>query len=72
MGYINKKEEIVINPQYDDIYTFSKNGLAPVKQNEKWGYINIKGETVINIQYDNAYEFGENKLAKVKIEDKYG
>lgn len=36
-GYVNKKSEIIINPQYDNALSFSENGLARVKQGEKWG-----------------------------------
>ena len=52
-GYIDKSEEIVIEPQYEDAYSFSE-GLACVKIEDKWGYIDKAGKFVINPQYDDA------------------
>ncbi|MBQ0084060.1 MAG: WG repeat-containing protein [Clostridiales bacterium] len=71
-GYINKKGQFVINPQFDYAVNFDKNGLALVKSGDKCGYINTKGQYVINPQFDNAGNFAENGLALVKSGDKWG
>lgn len=73
-GYINKRGEFVITPQFDGAASF-KNGLAPVKIGDldsgKYGYINTSGEFVATPQFDWAYSFSEG-LACVKIGGKYG
>ncbi|MDX5585998.1 MAG: WG repeat-containing protein [Aureibaculum sp.] len=61
-GYINMKNEIVIEPQNNfnlsgDFY----NGLALVKKDKKFGYINKNNEIIIPIVYDNALPFKEKK-----------
>lgn len=50
-GYINKKGEMVIKPQYDVAYGFSE-GLALVKKDDTSLIIDKKGETVIKIKKD--------------------
>ncbi|HOF12828.1 MAG TPA: WG repeat-containing protein, partial [Spirochaetota bacterium] len=70
-GYIDKSGKIVINPQFEKAYDFSKEGLAAVKINQKWGYIDKSGKIVINPQFEDAYSFKEG-LALVKLSDKYG
>ena len=50
-GYIDKKGNWVIKPQYDDAKSFDK-GIAEVVINEQYGYINTKGEQIIPCKYD--------------------
>jgi|GEM_PF-4352959 len=50
-GYINKKGEYVINPQYD-IATFFYDEYAVVMNNKKVGAIDQKGKTVLNTEFD--------------------
>ena len=73
-GYINKRGEFVIPPQFDSAASF-KNGLAPVRIGDldsgKYGYINKRGEFVATPQFDFAIPFSEG-LARVKIGGKYG
>jgi hypothetical protein len=70
VGYIDKASNVVIPPQFDNIYNFSED-LAAVKKGEKWGYINKSGKLVIKPQFDSALPFSQG-LAKVKIGNKYG
>lgn len=49
-----------IAPQYEDVKLFSE-GLAAVRQEEKWGYINTAGEETIPFDYDFACPFSEGK-----------
>jgi len=44
-GYINKRGENVINPQFDYVRSFSE-GLAPVEIGGKWGYIDKSGDYI--------------------------
>lgn len=69
-GYINKRGEMVINPQFDDAGHFSE-GLAGVEVDGKWGYINKSGDYVVPPQFDWANPFSEG-LAKLKVGDKWG
>jgi hypothetical protein len=71
-GYINEAGKIVIPPQFKDAETFEPNGLARVKQNNKWGWINEAGEMVIPVQFEEANPFASNGLARVKQYDEYG
>lgn len=50
-GYIDKKGNWVIKPQYDNAESFDK-GIAEVVINEQYGYINTKGEQIIPCKYD--------------------
>ena len=81
-GYCNTKGELVIEPNYNDAEIFSKDGLAPVKD-EKWGFINTSGKLVIPTQYEitagGMFSFFKkdekgfaNGLARVKNEKKWG
>ncbi len=69
-GFINRDGEMVIEPRYDRVKSFS-NGLASVMKGESWGYINNEGEFVIEPQYSHAQSFSEG-LAWVEIEGKWG
>ncbi|MBX3042835.1 MAG: WG repeat-containing protein [Candidatus Kapabacteria bacterium] len=57
-GFINKKGEVVIPYQYDEVTNFV-NGLARVNILGKWGFINQKGELEIEADYDFALDFVE-------------
>ncbi len=71
-GYINKKGEIVIRPQFEFAEEFSGNRAEVTKQN-KIGYINTDGEVIIPIVYDknyyNIFLYGINIAEK---KEKYG
>jgi len=68
-GYINKKNEMIIEPQYKfNLLGDFNNGLASVRKNNKYGYINKKNEIIIPIIYDSALPFIE-KQAIVKKDE---
>lgn len=69
-GYINRKGEVVIQPQYTQAWFFSE-GLAVACVENKCGYIDSSGKFVINPQFDFAHRFSEG-LAAVTIENKIG
>lgn len=50
-GYINKKGEEVIAPQFTEAEAFGEYGLAPVKTaDEKWCYVNEKGKIIMEFE----------------------
>src|SRR5262245_26129532 len=57
-GFIDKKGQVVITPQFDAADVFSE-GLALVSVGGKYGFINTKGELVINPQFESANSFSE-------------
>ena len=42
-GFINERQEWVIQPRFDDAQEF-RGGKAAVRQSGKWGFINKRGE----------------------------
>ncbi len=64
-GFINKKGEMIITPQFDKAKSFSE-GLALVKIGRYYGFIDKTGKTVINPQFFSATSFSEN-LAAVRF-----
>lgn len=68
-GFINRHGKIIIEPQFDEVSSFDKDGLASVCTNDKWGYIDMKGNFTIPPIFDIAYYF-HNNLAKVVIDRK--
>lgn len=71
-GFVDKKGNVVINPQFAYVHSFS-NGLAAVANDkEKWGFINQEGTYVINPQFDNVGNFYKAGIAPFKSGDKWG
>ncbi len=76
IGYINRKGEIVIQPQFVrtslDFLTYFSEGLAAVCiEPGKCGYIDEAGKYVINPQFQDVNDFSEG-LAAVWVEGKLG
>jgi len=57
-GYINTKDEFVIEVQFSDAKQFG-NGLAAVEKDDKYGFIDKTGATIIPFEYDMANKFEE-------------
>jgi hypothetical protein len=57
-GFINKKEQVVIKPDYEGAQNFSED-LAAVNIMGKWGFINKNGKVVIKPKYDRAGNFSD-------------
>ena len=71
VGYfVDSEGNKLFNKQFEEVCDFSE-GLARVKQNEKWGFINTRGEVVVPCIYDDAWNFHEG-LAAVEQNDKWG
>jgi len=69
-GFIDNTGQWVIRPSYRDASKFYE-GLASVKENDKYGYIDKEGNFIIKPQFDAAYSFIEG-IAKVKVGNKEG
>ena len=69
-GYIDTTGNMVIEPRFDDAYSFS-GGLAPVMQGGYWGFIDKSGNVVVPFQYDWAYELKDG-MALVEKDGLYG
>ncbi|MCC8087675.1 MAG: WG repeat-containing protein [Rikenellaceae bacterium] len=68
---INESGKVVCKIGWvQEIGGFSE-GLALLKQKNKFGFIDKSGEIVVNLDYDNARNFHE-ELAGVKFQGKYG
>ncbi len=55
-GLIDAKENIIIEPLYDYLYS-PKNGLLRATKNKKEGVINLKQEIIVPLEYDNVYMY---------------
>lgn len=77
-GFINRKGELVIPAQYNQIYLYEGladvrpflENLAPVAIDNVWGFIDTNGVTVIPFQYEQAQGFKDGK-ARVFYQGKW-
>lgn len=58
MGYRNKAEKVIIEPQFDWADEFSED-RAVVRVDGKFGYIDQMGRAVIDVRYDYATRFSD-------------
>ncbi|MGI8641781.1 MAG: WG repeat-containing protein [Pyrinomonadaceae bacterium] len=70
-GYINRKGEVVIQPQFEYPLPFSEGLAVACINGGKCGYIDETGRFVINPQFNSALRFSEG-LAAVISEDRLG
>ena len=76
-GYVSVNGQIVIEPSYEQAYSFS-DGMAAVNINGKWGFINVDGVIVVPCEYDkveSSFKEGKGKLIRdrnVYVFDKNG
>jgi len=71
-GFVDKKGEIKINPQFSFIWKGYSEGLCAAANDDfKWGYIDKEGKVVINYQFNSASYF-KNGRATVLLGDKIG
>lgn len=70
----NMVKRYVLSKKVPNNYSFCGNfreGMAPVRKNNKWGFINKSGEEVVKPIYDDVRGFSEG-LASVKNNSKWG
>ncbi|MFN2453490.1 MAG: WG repeat-containing protein [Pyrinomonadaceae bacterium] len=70
-GYINRKGEIVIQPQFTQALFFSEGLAVACIEYDKCGYIDGTGKFAINPQFQRALRFSDG-LAAVIVEDRVG
>lgn len=80
-GFTDEAGKRIVEPIYDDAkfynseigsqYTFTLEGLIPVKKDGKWGYIDYEGNEIIPFTYQDAAVFSEG-LAAVMLNNRWG
>ena len=70
-GYINTHGKETIPFIYDQVRSFTSDGLAAVKKDSLWGYVNIKGDIVIPSQFQDARDFYHG-MAAIKKKGLWG
>ncbi|MCA5005083.1 SEL1-like repeat protein [Sphingobacterium bovistauri] len=84
-GVRDMKNNIIVQPIYQEIYAF-ENNIAVAKKEDKYGYINSKGFEITPTQFDDAFDalqifYGDIKdndyefhtlVGVVEQDDKYG
>lgn len=61
IGFLNKKGEEVIAPEFLKTHYFSEGRCAVLGKNKKWGYIDKKGKTIIGNRFFSAQKFLNGK-----------
>ena len=69
--FINSKGLPLSNDEFDYVGEFSQEGLAVIRQKDKWGYATAQGKIKIQPQFDSAQNFSGG-LAAVKQQGKWG
>lgn len=69
-GLINKKNVLVVEPIYDDMFSF-QNEILRVRLNGKTGFLNKQGDIFIDLKYDDADAYFKNGVLRVKLDEKY-
>lgn len=59
-GFINGSGNIIVEPQYEDAYSFSQH-LGAVKYAGKWGFINRYNTMAIEAEYESVIPFLKGK-----------
>ncbi|MBO6794285.1 MAG: WG repeat-containing protein [Balneolaceae bacterium] len=69
-GYINKSGKMVLEPRYQNAFTFS-DGLAIVRESWRWKYIDETGEQAFEGDFEDLRTFSEGKAA-VRVDGRWG
>ena len=70
-GFVNKKGEVVIEPQFREVGNFSGGLCTAMNAEGDWGYIKPDGSWAINPQFDSAEDF-VGGMAVVRLDENYG
>ena len=77
-GFVDAEGKWVIAPadhNFEDLWSFDKNGLAGAKSGGKWGFIDARGEWVIEPFATGGtppFFYGDPPRARAKVNGKYG
>ena len=71
VGYINKKEKLVIDYIFDFVKPFHRSKKAIVQRDYLFGVINKKGKTIVPIKFKKLEWLG-NKSLRVEEDKKFG
>jgi hypothetical protein len=73
-GFINKKGQIQIEPQFLSVYNFKK-GVTPAQScdgENKWGIIDKSGKWIVAPKFEFVSQFSDDGLASVKEGNYFG
>ena len=69
-GIIDKENNYIIRPEYDEIGIF-RDGVTKACKDGKWGIIDTIGKPIINFKYEFINNFSES-MAAIKLYNKWG
>ena len=52
-GFVDLKDNVIVDYQYDEITEINQYGYAGIKKNGKWGVINKNGEVILEPTYES-------------------
>lgn len=70
-GLINRSENFVVDPAYDNIALQASDGLYRIDSDGRYGFLDTKGNIKVTPQFDFAYDFSDS-LAAVKVGSNWG
>ena len=71
-GILNLKNEIILDPIYDNIGNVDENGNRKIKLDNKYGLVNSDFKIIIPPKYDKIYNPTFSGYIKTKLKNKYG
>ncbi|WP_418936115.1 WG repeat-containing protein [Moraxella bovis] len=72
MGILDKADNVVIKPQFDEDSYFFEWGVATVKKDGKYGVINKTGKVLIPFEYSSYILPIAKGIFMVEVNGKYG
>ncbi|MBR3933037.1 MAG: WG repeat-containing protein [Clostridia bacterium] len=69
---IDKAGNLLCEPVFEAVGTFSDNGYVAVKKDGFWGYVDENADYIVEAKFSTAYEFAQNKMAAVSVSGSYG
>ena len=71
IGFFDNSGDQLTDFIYDE-FNAGRDGLIPVRKDNKWGYIDMEGNIAIPFEFDYAYSFAEGKsIVQINDEKKY-
>lgn len=71
-GFVNQNGNWAIQPKFQKLSEFSRDGLAIASDKNKWGAINTLGRWAIPAKYRNLTRFSNDGLAAARLSSKWG